>query len=45
MHLTKRCTTDLMLTQGRVFPTGGKYRSLLGEFFEPHKQVSAKNPQ
>ena len=32
MQQTKRCTTGLMLAQARVFPTGGKYRSLLGDF-------------
>lgn len=32
MHTARQCTTDLMLAQERVFPTGGKYRSLLGDF-------------
>ena len=32
MHMVRQCTTDLMLSQERVFPTGGKYRSLLGIF-------------
>ena len=32
MHTAEQCTTDLMLAQARVFPTGGKYRSLLGDF-------------
>jgi len=32
IHTVQQCTTDLMLAQERVFPTGGKYRSLLGDF-------------
>ena len=32
MHTARQCTTDLMLAQARVFPTGGKYHSLLGDF-------------
>ena len=32
MHTAEQCTTDLMLAQARVFPTGRKYRSLLGDF-------------
>ena len=32
IHTARQCTTGLMLAQERVFPTGGKYRSLLGDF-------------
>ena len=32
MYKVRQYTTGLMLTQAQVFPTGGKYRSLLGDF-------------
>ncbi len=32
MHTARQCTMGLMLSQERVFPTSGKYRSLLGDF-------------
>ena len=44
MHTAKQRTTDLMLAQVRVFPTGGKYRSLLGDFPSRTNKLVLKIP-
>ena len=44
MHKTQQYTTDLMLTQARVFPTSGKYRSLLGDFSSRTTELVLKIP-
>ena len=44
MHTAEQCTTDLMLVQARVFPTGGKYRSLLGDFSSRTTELVLKIP-
>ena len=44
MHTARQCTTDLMLTQARVFPTSGKYRSLLGDFSSRTNKLVLKIP-
>ena len=44
MHTARQCTTDLMLAQARVFPTGGKYRSLLGDFSSRTTELVLKIP-
>ena len=44
MHTARQCTTDLMLAQARVFPTGGKYRSLLGDFSSRTTEYVLKIP-
>ena len=44
MHTVWQCTTDLMLSQERVFPTGGKYRSLLGDFSSRTTELVLKIP-
>ena len=44
MYKVRQCTTDLMLTQVRVFPTSGKYRSLLGDFPRRTTELVLKIP-
>ena len=44
MHTVRQCTTDLMLAQERVFPTSGKYRSLLGDFPRRTTELVLKIP-
>ena len=44
IHTARQCTTDLMLAQVRVFPTGGKYRSLLGDFSSRTTEFVLKIP-
>ena len=44
MHTARQCTTDLMLAQARVFPTDGKYRSLLGDFSSRTTELVLKIP-
>ena len=44
MQQTKRCTTGLMLAQAGYFPTGGKYRSLLGDFSSRTTELVLKIP-
>jgi hypothetical protein len=44
MHTARQCTTGLMLAQERVFPTGGKYRSLLGDFSSRTNKLVLKIP-
>ena len=44
IHMVRQCTTDLMLAQERVFPTSGKYRSLLGDFPRRTTELVLKIP-
>ena len=44
MHTARQYTTGLMLAQERVFPTGGKYRSLLGDFSSRTNKLVLKIP-
>ena len=44
MHTAKQRTTDLMLAQERIFPTSGKYRSLLGDFPSRTNKLVLKIP-
>ena len=44
MNTAEQCTTDLMLAQARVFPTSGKYRSLLGDFSSRTTELVLKIP-
>ncbi len=44
MHMVRQCTTGLMLAQERVFPTSGKYRSLLGDFPRRTTELVLKIP-
>ena len=44
MRTARQCTTDLMLSQERVFPTSGKYRSLLGDFSSRTTEFVLKIP-
>ena len=44
MHTGRQCTTDLMLVQEQVFPTIGKYRSLLGDFPSRTNKLVLKIP-
>lgn len=44
-HTARQCTTGLMLAQARVFPTSGKYRSLLGDFSSRTTELVLKIPQ
>ena len=43
-HTVLQCTMGLMLAQVRVFPTGGKYRSLLGDFPSRTNKLELKIP-
>ena len=44
MHMIRQYTTDLMLSQAQVFPTDGKYRSLLGDFSSRTNKLVLKIP-
>lgn len=44
MHMIRQYTTGLMLAQTRVFPTGVKYRSLLGDFPSRTNKLVLKIP-
>ena len=44
MHMERQSTTGLMLAQARVFPTSGKYRSLLGDFSSRTTELVLKIP-
>ena len=44
MHTARQYTTGLMLAQARVFPTDGKYRSLLGDFSSRTTEFVLKIP-